>query len=253
MKRSRIISLMLAFVLLLGLAIPTLAATKTTKQMTAEYSGIQITLDGQKVDPKDANGVSVEPFIVDGTTYLPVRALANALGLNVDWDQATQTVVLSTPEKEQPTPPAPTPAPTPDPTPDVVPTPPAVPEKVTVYDDKYVTIEFINCVDKSATDWLVKAGVDEYHSEAYFYLTNKTDKPLTFILDSMSINGISYEFKLSKEIAAHSSGKATFHCYDGGITADATTKTSGSFTVFYYRPEDDSLYIYPKWNNTFAD
>ena len=37
----------------------------------------------------------VEPFIIDGTTYLPVRALSNALGFDVGWDNATSTVSIS--------------------------------------------------------------------------------------------------------------------------------------------------------------
>lgn len=98
-KWQKTLVLILAVVMVVGLSSAALAASVTKKQLTAEYSGIQITLDGQKIEPKDANGTIVEPFIVDGTTYLPVRALSNAFGLDVDWDQATQTVVLTTPEE----------------------------------------------------------------------------------------------------------------------------------------------------------
>lgn len=105
-KVRKVLCLMLAFALVLGVATASVAATVTKKQLTAEYSGIQITLDGQKIEPKDANGTTVEPFIVDGTTYLPVRALSNALGLDVSWDQATQTVILKS--KQQQTAPTPT-------------------------------------------------------------------------------------------------------------------------------------------------
>ena len=71
--------------LVFSLGVPALAATVRTLEAT--YSGIRITLDGREVDPKDANGAAVEPFAVDGTTYLPVRAVADALGLEVTWDQ----------------------------------------------------------------------------------------------------------------------------------------------------------------------
>ena len=64
--------------LVFSLGVPALAATVRTLEAT--YSGIRITLDGREVDPKDANGAAVEPFAVDGTTYLPVRAVADALG-----------------------------------------------------------------------------------------------------------------------------------------------------------------------------
>ena len=69
---------------------------------TAElfYNNIKITLNGQTIQPKDANGNDVEPFIIDGTTYLPVRAVANALGINVNWDGNTNTVILSNQKTE---------------------------------------------------------------------------------------------------------------------------------------------------------
>ncbi len=67
-------------------------AANTQKTATAVYNNISIVVDGTKVVPKDVNGNVVDPFIIDGTTYLPVRALANALGQGVSWDQATSTV-----------------------------------------------------------------------------------------------------------------------------------------------------------------
>jgi len=58
------------------------------------YDNIKITLNGKEIIPKDVNGNVVEPFKISGTTYLPVRAICNALGLNVDWDGDTNTVIL---------------------------------------------------------------------------------------------------------------------------------------------------------------
>ncbi len=104
--RRKFAALLLLSALILGVVVSAVAATTVTKQLTAEYSGIQITLDGTKVEPKDVNGNIVEPFIVNGTTYLPVRALSNALGLDVDWDQTTQTVILKSRTEAQPTAPA---------------------------------------------------------------------------------------------------------------------------------------------------
>lgn len=97
-KRSIVIALVL--VLVLALTVPVIAAT-TSKEAILNYRDIKITLNGQTVTPKDANGNSVEPFIIDGTTYLPVRAVSDALGLDVAWDQTTSTVALSTPENEK--------------------------------------------------------------------------------------------------------------------------------------------------------
>lgn len=83
----------LSTLLVIGLVGTAVAATQY-RQLNAAYNGIKITLDGVQVPLKDGAGNSVEPFIVDGTTYLPVRAVASALGLNVDWDGATSTVIL---------------------------------------------------------------------------------------------------------------------------------------------------------------
>lgn len=63
---------------------------------TAElfYNNIKIYIDGGEIVPKDANGNVVEPFTMNGTTYLPVRAISNALGKDVEWDGATQSVYI---------------------------------------------------------------------------------------------------------------------------------------------------------------
>ena len=80
-----------------------------TFQVNASYSNIKIYVDGKAIDPKDVNGVRVEPFIISGTTYLPVRAISEALGKNVEWDGDTKTVYVGAfpshlnPAKEQPT------------------------------------------------------------------------------------------------------------------------------------------------------
>lgn len=86
---------LLAGLALCLLATPVLAASGAT-QATLHYRDISITIDGEKIDPTDVNGESTEPFIIDGTTYLPLRAIAEALGCDVQWDDATSTVVINT-------------------------------------------------------------------------------------------------------------------------------------------------------------
>jgi len=84
-------------------------ASMGTFQLNATYSNIKIYVDGKLIDPKDVNGVRVEPFIISGTTYLPVRAISEALGKDVEWDGDEKTVYIGTfpahlnPYKEQPT------------------------------------------------------------------------------------------------------------------------------------------------------
>ena len=99
MKKSSFFAGMLTMLLILCLG-GTAFAAAYQKQATLNYQGIKITLDGEEITPKDGAGNVVEPFTIDGTTYLPVRAVANALGLEVGWDGATNTVILTTPEDE---------------------------------------------------------------------------------------------------------------------------------------------------------
>ncbi len=83
---------MLLMALVMGLAIPALAAT--VKTIEANYMDIKLVVDGVPITPKDANGKEVEPFAFEGTTYLPVRAVGEALGKDVKWDGETKTVYV---------------------------------------------------------------------------------------------------------------------------------------------------------------
>ncbi len=71
---------------------------------TAElfYNNIKIYIDGGEIVPKDANGNTVEPFTMNGTTYLPVRAISNAFGKDVEWDGATQSVYIGKKDQTKP-------------------------------------------------------------------------------------------------------------------------------------------------------
>ncbi len=86
--------------ILIGIVIGTIICASTTfalngtMQKTLSYSDIKIYIDGNKITPTDANGNYVEPFIIDGTTYLPVRAIGNAFGKEVFWDGNTHTVYI---------------------------------------------------------------------------------------------------------------------------------------------------------------
>lgn len=78
---------------LFSLTTTSLAAT-VTEQISAAFMDIKIVLNGETLTPTDATGATVEPFIYNGTTYLPVRAVGEAFGLDVTWDGDTNTVYL---------------------------------------------------------------------------------------------------------------------------------------------------------------
>ena len=68
---------------------------------TAElcYHNIKIFIDGEEIIPRDVQGNVVEPFTMNDTTYLPVRAIADAFGKDVTWDEETQSVYIDSPQE----------------------------------------------------------------------------------------------------------------------------------------------------------
>lgn len=53
---------------------------------------IKLYVDNVLTELKDANGTVVKPFIKDGTTYVPLRGVSQALGCRVRWDGQARTV-----------------------------------------------------------------------------------------------------------------------------------------------------------------
>lgn len=91
-KLAYFLSGLLCAVVVVSLASPALAAL--AQKTVQVYTGVNIYVDDQKLDPRDANGNPVEVFIYNGTTYLPVRAVGDAVGKAVQWDGQTSSVYL---------------------------------------------------------------------------------------------------------------------------------------------------------------
>ncbi len=68
------------------------AADTVTARLRPDYT---IIIDGAERDFYNAAGQQVHPVAYDGTTYLPVRAIGELMGRNVDWNESTKTVALS--------------------------------------------------------------------------------------------------------------------------------------------------------------
>ena len=66
-----------------GLGVGALAASG---QLTISVDPVNIQVNGETFQPKDANGKDVPVFAYQGTTYAPLRALAEAYGLEVGYD-----------------------------------------------------------------------------------------------------------------------------------------------------------------------
>jgi hypothetical protein len=65
-----------------------------TQDIQATFKNIKVYIDGAELTPKDASGNTLEPFIYNGSTYLPIRAVAEAVGKEVSYDANTNSVYL---------------------------------------------------------------------------------------------------------------------------------------------------------------
>lgn len=74
----------------------------TTMQEIIAYLNysINIVVDGEVKELKDAQGNRVYPISYNGTTYVPIRAVSNLLDVDVKWDSVHGNVVLTTNNKE---------------------------------------------------------------------------------------------------------------------------------------------------------
>ena len=90
---KKLFSLLLSLGLLLSLAAPAAASSETVEK-NLTYRGISIYLNGVRLAPADEKGQATEPFIMDDTSYLPLRAVASALGLSAQWIPGENTVAL---------------------------------------------------------------------------------------------------------------------------------------------------------------
>lgn len=55
-------------------------------------------VDGEMWQPKDVDGSLLSPIIYNGRSYVPVRALLEAKGVQVSYDEKTRTIILVYPE-----------------------------------------------------------------------------------------------------------------------------------------------------------
>jgi len=125
LEKLQIKGFVLGMLVMFVLSGATVYAAVRTETITVTFRNIRIVIDDVPIVPRDVNGNIVEPFIWGGTTYLPARAIADALNHDVFWDESNSVIHLfSRTPVPIPTPvPTPPPVPTPAPTPTPGPTP----------------------------------------------------------------------------------------------------------------------------------
>jgi len=94
--RKRVLGLALASMMAVGGVVG--AATAYQTFTATQRPDIKVIMDGKVQDYKDANGNTVYPVIINGTTYLPLRPIANSFGKDVHWNNDTQTITLGDPQ-----------------------------------------------------------------------------------------------------------------------------------------------------------
>jgi len=94
MKRKLGIIMALVMFISLMTAVP-VAADLTSIYGTTLNDQLSFKIDGKAAIPVGDDGTPVLPISYNGTTYLPVRAIGYLLGLGIDWDGATNTVLIT--------------------------------------------------------------------------------------------------------------------------------------------------------------
>ena len=64
-------------------------AQSGTQNLQATYRNIRVTYNGV------TQNIANEPFLVNGSTYVPLRAIGDIFGANATWDPASNTVILA--------------------------------------------------------------------------------------------------------------------------------------------------------------
>ena len=75
-------------------------ATKGSSLITMQIDNTVMSVQHIENDELIRIELDTPPFIVDGSTMVPVRAVAESLGCSVEWDPQTYTVDISTISKE---------------------------------------------------------------------------------------------------------------------------------------------------------
>lgn len=82
---------MLTTAILMSLVVGVFAASGLT--ITVDPT-VKIQVNGSEFKPKDVNGKDVMTFVYNGTTYAPVRAMAEAFGLEVGYDSTKKMATV---------------------------------------------------------------------------------------------------------------------------------------------------------------
>lgn len=91
---KKIIVLSIALIMILGTAAIT-AGQVTKRNIEATYGRVKFTYNGKDITKEVESKYGTPGFIAEDRSYVPVRAIADILGVDVNWDQNTSTAHLT--------------------------------------------------------------------------------------------------------------------------------------------------------------
>jgi len=89
LKKKKVLALLTTTMIVVGSLGLSAYGASVSKTLQAYYGTSRIIIDGKDVTN------TIEPFIVDGTTYIPLRAVANAFNKKVEWNALTSTANIT--------------------------------------------------------------------------------------------------------------------------------------------------------------
>lgn len=92
--KKRIITIILCIAFVFSFCIGVYAGGNMQAITAYLNQGIKVQFNGQVQTMKDASNKTIYPISYNGTTYVPIRAVSNILGVPVEWDAASNSVIL---------------------------------------------------------------------------------------------------------------------------------------------------------------
>lgn len=94
-KRNQGYKFFVSIILILCSFIGGVYAQDTIKEITAKIRpDINIYVEGKKAEMKDNQSNTIYPISYNNTTYIPIRAISNIFGRDIEWDNVTQTIYV---------------------------------------------------------------------------------------------------------------------------------------------------------------
>lgn len=92
--KKKMAAALTAFALLGSMGTEVYAGSNLQEIKAFLNTAIKFKMDGQPVQLKNSSGAVIAPITYNNTTYLPVRAVSDLLGVAVNYDASSNTILL---------------------------------------------------------------------------------------------------------------------------------------------------------------